>query len=97
MKKQVKIPLYGILDDLSVAKTHQAADVVEFHGDNPIKGTKGYFKVTKPFDDVVTVETPRGTYHLKFNKGAGIYTGEAKGLKVHVSLKKIVGELIYWA
>lgn len=97
MKKQVKIPLYGILDDLSAAKTHQAADVVEFHGDGPTKGTKGYFKVAKPFGDVVAVETPRGTYHLRFNTASGIFMGEVNGVKVHVSLKKIVGELIYWA
>lgn len=98
------VKLRGIISTstgIVVAKTHQAADVEEFHGDSP--KTKSYFKVSGYKDaegnyEVLFVETPKGRYEMTFNEGAGIWQHEtASGVKFHVSLKKVVGELRYWA
>ena len=40
--------------------------------------------------------TPKGTYNLQRNPKLNIYQGNCNGHKVHVSLKKIVGEIRYW-
>lgn len=89
-----------------IAKTHQAKEVEEFHGDTP-KGVKpfvaSYFKLSGYKDEstgeycALFLTTPKGKYELKFNAGAGIWQCTANGRKLHVSLKKVVGELRYWA
>ena len=45
----------------------------------------------------VNVTTERGSYELLKHPTLNIYVGECMGYKVHVSLKKEVGELRYWA
>lgn len=65
-------------------------DVIAFIGHN------NYFKVVDHKRNFVMLITPKGSYRLDKHPTQEIYTGEAKGHKVHVSLKKIVGEIRFW-
>ena len=89
-----------------VAKTHQANEVGEFHGDTPSGTTPfvaSYFKLAGTKDEEgnyleLFLETPKGRYPMKFNQSAGIWQYTTPlGHKIHVSLKKVVGELRYWS
>lgn len=67
-----------------------AADVVGFvnHSD--------YFNVHAVSKDSLQLSTPKGSYTLLKHATLNIYQGTCNGRKVHVSLKKIVGELRFW-
>ena len=49
-------------------------------------------QLTRMYDDDST-----SSFILPKHKTLNIYTGICNGIKVHVSLKKMVGELRYWA
>lgn len=66
-----------------------AKDVVSF------TDAKNYFKVTLNVSSV-TVTTPKGVYQLEKHPTLNIYQGKCAGVKTHVSLKKVVGEIRYW-
>ncbi len=97
-KKQVKVALYGILpDNRGLAKTSDADEVAEFHGDSP-EGSKAYFSVTHPDLGPVCITTPKGVYYEETTNPHGtLHKFNIEGIKVHVTFKKIVGKLIYWA
>ena len=91
MKTQHSISLVGVLSDNTVAKTHQADQVELFLGLHPVTN-KIYFVV----DPTGTISTPKGSYNLSKYPTLNIFTGVCNGTKVHVSLKKVVGELRTW-
>lgn len=64
-------------------------DVVAF------TGNADYFRVVRNKGSVKVI-TPKGCYNLVKHPTLGIYTGKCGSTKVHVSLKKVVGELRYW-
>jgi len=56
-----------------------------------------YFKVLLNHDgSFVTLITPKSSYTLHKHDQLNIFTGICGSHKVHVSLKKIVGELRFW-
>ena len=92
MKTQRVIHLTGYIGQ-TVALPYQGSAVEEYRG-----GKDHYFRINKLEDGSgVILETPKGRYDLSLNKAANIYNGIANGVKVHVTLKKTVGKLIYWA
>lgn len=66
-----------------------ADDVIAFESED------GYFRIIKRMGEIQII-TPKASYVLKRHTQLNIYQGTCGGHKVHVSLKKIVGELRYW-
>ena len=73
------------------------------YGNEVVKFTdaKNYFSVTVNIDDngiyaACQVVTPKDTYILLKHSTQNSYHGVCNGRRVHVSLKKIVGEIRYW-
>ena len=97
MNKQMhRITLTGMVDGLP-AKTHQANDVVYFVANGP-KGTPDYFTVDNTVEGTPTLITPKGQYDLVWSRSGQYYEPKHDmGVKLHVTLKKITGQLIYWA
>jgi hypothetical protein len=94
-KQQHVIKLTGIIDG-KPAKTHQADDVRDFFGDAP--GYANYFRVDNTLEGTPVLITPKGKYLMIWNN-AGYFEPQypPNGLAIHVSLKRITGNLIYWA
>lgn len=89
-KVQHTIKLAGCKSDNTVAKTHEAFQVVSFMHPN--------FKVNTYEMGYAMVETAKGSYKLDLhNSIENLYTGFCNGVKCHFSKKKIVGKLIYWS
>mgnify|MGYP005855759889 CR=1 FL=1 len=66
-------------------------DVSRFVGHND------YFSIQPSYDrSFITLVTPKGSYFLKKSESANRYQGKCEGRKVHIILKKIIGQLIYW-
>jgi hypothetical protein len=100
MKSKYVVKLRGVICGVT-AKTHQAADVMEFWGNAP-SGAPDYFKVgcykeesTGELVGAVLV-TPKGSYPLTFEPARGIWTCKAAGYTVEATLKKVVGEMRCW-
>jgi len=98
MKQQTIIKLAGTFlnnEGLHIAKTHQSELVSGFIGgtlDNP-----EYFIINLCEDDKkIILSTPKGEYILDWNN-AGYFDTIINGTKVHITLKKISGKLIFWA
>lgn len=93
MTKPIAITLAGLNASGNVAKTHESGSVFVF-----ISADKA-FQIILPVDDdktYVTLHTVNGRYRLKKHPTLNIYTGVCNGHHVHLSLKKVVGELRYW-
>lgn len=56
-------------------------------------GNKNYFRID-PSEAAVKLTTPRGVYYLKKDH-RGIYAGSFKGVKIEISLQKVVGTISY--
>ncbi len=91
-----RIKLIAVDSTGTPVKSHNCGSAVKFVDAND------YFSITKVNDKlrVITPQlqiiTPKDTYYLTKHASLDIYQGILKGHKVHVSLKKIVGELRYW-
>jgi hypothetical protein len=60
--------------------------------------SESYFRVIPCLDGInYNLQTPKGTYVLTRNKAQNIHQANINGIKIQVSIKKIVGELRYWA
>ena len=91
-KQQHSIKLYGYIDHVTKAKTHNADKVVLFRNDiNSIR-----IKRTDEESDNLTMFTHKGSYLLVPHPNQNIYTAIINGVKVHFSKRKIVGELRFW-
>jgi hypothetical protein len=71
------------------------ADVVAF------VSSDNYFKITPDRNPegvifAVKVTTPKGSYVLTKHPTLNVYAGICGRTKVHISLKKIIGEVRYW-
>lgn len=92
-KKQLKrIKLYGYLEDHTRAKTHEAKLVAYFSD-----AERKQIKVAIIDKETIAVATRRGQSRLKKHKSLNYYLDVINGIKVQVSLKKLVGEVRYWA
>lgn len=94
MSTPEKTQLFGITKDRTVAKTHQADEVVMF-----VSRDINY-KITYPVShtkNVLQLETAHETCMLAKLYKDNYYWGECNGNKVHVTLKKIKGELRRWS
>lgn len=93
MSHPKRVQLIGVLESGTAAKTHQADDVVRYESaDGKIK-----IRHATPDDkNTLFLETLKGTYVLKKHEVHNNYLGICGGIKVHVSLKRIIGELRYW-
>lgn len=90
MKINTVLHLTGKTSNNTVAKTHQATEVVAFSNNN--------VRVNLNLNGSITVKTKNGTYVLTAHPTiVNLWTGIAQGIKVHFTKKKIVGKLIYWA
>jgi len=49
-----------------------------------------------PDKNSITLKTAKGEYTLQKHASANRYEGTCDGIKVHVCLKKVSGNLIYW-
>jgi len=45
----------------------------------------------------IKLSTQHGVYRLDKHPSQNMYTGECQGVKVHIMLKPMVGEMIFWA
>jgi len=95
MKNLHRVKLVGVTADGSVAK--YGSDVVAFKGriqkpDLP----KWEVFVKKLSADKVQVNTPKGAYTLPLSRAGNFFQGVCNDVKVHISLKKVVGELRAW-
>lgn len=91
MKTQHELKLVGVLSDGSIAKTHQANQVVQF------QNKESHIRVME-YNGKAYVITQRDTYPLDVSaQNPHMYMGICKDSKTHVILKKTVGKLIYWA
>jgi len=82
-------PLIGV--DTMNQPVKFAKEVVSFTGNHD------YFKVIPSQDETtLTLITPKNTYTLHKHATLNIYGGVCANRKVHISLKKIVGELRFW-
>ena len=96
-KKELK--LVGICENGLVAKTHEAGDVVAFVDAQPdveYPGRSSKIKVILT-EDHVEITTSKGVYKLPKHPSQNIYIGKCGAAKVHVSLKKVVGTVRWWA
>lgn len=66
------------------------AEVTRFTGHND------YFTVVVKSFGNMELSTPKGSYLLKKHTNQNYYHGTCGGHKVHVILKKIVGEVLFW-
>ena len=91
-RKQTQIKLFGILKDGTKAKTQQAKQVVMFVND------KKSIQVTRSkIWDNLKVITDKGGYTLTPTGSENVYSVRTrKDIIIHVSLRKLVGKLIYW-
>ena len=91
-RKQTQIKLFGILEDGTKAKTQQAKQVVMFVND------KKSIQVTRSKKrDNLKVITDKGGYTLTPTGSENVYSVRTrKDIIIHVSLRKLVGKLIYW-
>ncbi len=86
MKQQHIIKLIGYKQDSTPARIN--AEVEVFLGNGVTISPQG---------NSVLLSTDKGEYTVPFDTVLNIYKGVANGLKVHISLKKITGKLIYWS
>ena len=79
------------------AGTHQADSVVFFKGSS--ENTQGYFCIDNRIKGQPVLITGKGKYPLTFNRATGVFepTQNIPGVRLQVSIKKIVAKLIYWA
>ena len=104
-KKQITIRLRGVIrtpgGGTTQALTHEADQVIGFLGDSPVddKGacTSCYFEVDNSIPDAPVLSTPKGEYTLVKHASLNIFQGTINGVKVRLTLKKVVGTLTYWA
>ena len=93
-----KVSLVGMIrsgNAWAPAKTHQADEVVFFCGQTD-KGTE--IQIDHRIEGTPVLITGKGKYQLIWNH-AGFFEPATPipGVKVHVTLKKITGKVIYWA
>jgi len=67
-----------------------SADVLHF------VDPEGNFEVSHDAPETIRLVTTKGSYILKHHPSLNVFMGELNGHKVHVSLKKVVGQLTYW-
>jgi len=103
-KKQITIHLRGVVENINgtlvTALTNEADKVVGFLGDSPtVNGSyiSGYFEIDHSVDGGPVLTTPKGSYTFKKHPSLNIFQCQINGIKARLTLKKIVGELTYWA
>jgi hypothetical protein len=83
-----RINLFGINNIGEPVKL--AKDVRSFTND------KAYFDVEILDEKEILITTPNGVYSIQKHAVSNTYQGICAGHKVHVSLKKVTGELRFW-
>ena len=84
-----RFKLVGLKTDGTVAQ--YGNEVHHFTNDT------SYFKASVIADGkLLELITPKGTYTLEKHTTANRYQGICNGRKVHVTLKKVVGQVLYW-
>ena len=89
-KEQVTLKLHGIMANGHDAKTSDANLVTAFVTDD-----RKYSVVIR--DDRAFLRTAKGNYQLTKHPVANRYQGVVNGIKMHITTKAIVGQIIYWA
>ena len=99
MKTQYEVKLTGLIQDNSIAKAHQAKEVVSFKGNFPEVHGSGEIRIENNPEGKPIMITAKGSYPLVKSPVQNFYHPfhEIPGIKVHVILKKITGKVIYWA
>ena len=95
-KSMYQAKLTGLVkdgNDWVEAKTHQADGVVLFRG---VDAKIGTFYVNHRIEGAPVLITSKGNYPLSWMP-QGYYIPDDAPVKIHVTLKKITGKLIYWA
>lgn len=93
MSKPIALPLVAMTTNNTIAKPQEANDVYCFVSKD--RNVIIYFPSSDDESHII-LKTLNGYYKLNKHPTMNIYTGACKGHSVHVSLKKIVGELRYW-
>lgn len=96
--QQVTVKLVGVVGDRP-AKQHEYNKVDGFMDAVSLltsEDTPEFEILLHEDDSAITLITKRDRYELPKHPTLNIYCGECNGTKVHVSLKKLVGKLIYW-
>ena len=96
-KSMCKVELIGMIrsgNAWAPAKTHQADDVVFFCGQTD-KGTE--IQIDHRIEGEPVLITGKGRYPLVFNKAGYFEPAVDTPCKIHVTLKKVVAKVIYWA
>ena len=99
LKNMFNIKLTGLVkvgEQLVEAKTHQADECALFKGISP-KGAVIY--IDHRIEGEPVLITGKGKYPLSWNHN-GYYQPDVpipNGVKIHVTIKKVVAKVIYWA
>ena len=95
-KQQVNVKLTGMVKTGIQAKTHQAKEVKFFEGTDEKIGTVFIDMRDAFFPKLIT---KKATYALKQHESMNymVPSKEIPGVKIHVCLKKVTGQLSYWA
>ena len=89
-KKLHQVKLYAVLAN------GQKVSSSNWQDRHHLQSEDGYFKVTASGSNVV-LTTSKGSYVLEKHPTQNHFAVTAKGIKVQVIVKKMVGTLIYWA
>ena len=90
-KVQHFVKLSGITLTGDIARTHERNNVAYF------LDSEKKFRVANVTDNIAELLTKKDSYILKKHPTANRYQGTCNGVKVHFTMKQIVGKLIYWA
>jgi len=89
-KSLQKVKLTGRLRDDTIAKTHQSGDVEYFRSENNL------VSIRQSLDGLIVI-TPNGQFEMEKHPSQNYYHAVNAGYKIQCTLKKVVGEMRYWA
>jgi hypothetical protein len=90
-KVQRIVKLSGMTLTHDIARTHERNNVAYF------LDSEKKFRVANVTENIAELVTAKGNYILNKHQSANRYQGTCNGVKVHFTMKQIVGKLIYWA
>lgn len=95
-KQQHVVKLSGVDHYGKPVRSDNCSLLESFVGSTPKH--EDYFTVTHTEDGLsVLLDTPKGSYELHKEPNQNYYSGKIDGIAVHITLKKMVGKLIYWS
>lgn len=96
-KTQKIVNLYSKMSNAEGPYAARGMEVFENSQQNNVPVSTKTIFVTRTRDDMVNLCTAKGSYILHKHPVHNLYMGECNGVKVHVTLKVLVGKVIFWS